>query len=160
MGKTIHGMARRRKKKPIEYAVWQGMKQRCLNPNHTAYKYYGGRGIKIHDSWANSYEKFLSDVGNRPSLLHTLDRIDNNGDYMPGNCRWITRRDQCQNRKNNYLITFRGITRSLSDWSEITGIPTHTLRRRVQNKVPTEIILNKHLIPRKKKKKLKIPRTN
>jgi hypothetical protein len=82
-----------------EYAVWQAMKDRCLNPNHAAYHNYGGRGIKICPEWQHSFAAFLRDVGPRPSPDLSIDRIDNDGNYEPGNVRWATRSEQTRNQR-------------------------------------------------------------
>lgn len=83
------------------YKSWQQMKDRCLNENHHAFKNYGARGIMIYERWM-VFENFLDDMGERPEGK-TLDRIDNNGHYEPGNCRWSTKKEQSQNRRNNKL---------------------------------------------------------
>lgn len=81
-----------------EYRAWMGMKTRCLNPKNSGYKYYGGRGITICERWLNNFENFLLDVGRAPSSKLSIDRIDNNGNYEPGNCRWATLLQQNQNK--------------------------------------------------------------
>lgn len=93
---TTHG-----KRHVVEYKTWLRMKQRCLNPNNPDFTYYGGRGITVCDRWKHSFEHFLSDVGGRPSPLHSIDRVDNNGNYEPGNCRWATHTQQMNNTRRN-----------------------------------------------------------
>lgn len=82
-----------------EFRAWANMLQRCENPNWPRYADYGGRGIKIHQAWRTNFETFLADVGARPSRNHSLDRIDNNGNYEPGNVRWATRSQQQRNKR-------------------------------------------------------------
>lgn len=81
------------------YSLWKTMVQRCTNPKREKYQYYGARGIKVCDRWKNSFEAFRSDLPSRPSSKHTLDRINNDGDYEPGNIRWATAKEQAQTRR-------------------------------------------------------------
>lgn len=88
------------------------MRTRCLNPNATGYERWGGRGIKVCDRW-NSFEHFLADMGPRPSLEHTLDRIKKDGHYEPGNCRWATKLEQANNRHDNNVVIIDGVEMTL-----------------------------------------------
>jgi hypothetical protein len=83
-----------------EYDCWVNMKDRCLNSKHKAYKYYGGRGIKVCDRWLNSFENFILDMGKKPAPELSLERIENDGNYEPGNCRWATSKEQRLNRSD------------------------------------------------------------
>lgn len=91
---VTHGMTGQ-----AEYIAWKAMKARCLNPNHKSYAGYGGRGISICKEWECSFENFFRDMGFRPSELHSVDRIDNDGNYEPSNCRWATKAEQTRNRR-------------------------------------------------------------
>ncbi len=91
-----HGMVR-----SPEYSSWCAMKARCLNPNTTRFEQWGGRGIKICPQWVNSFENFYADVGPRPTPKHSIDRIDNDGNYEPGNVRWATPKEQNNNKRTN-----------------------------------------------------------
>ena len=114
-----------------EYNVWVSMRKRCFKENHKSYKYYGGRGIIVCDRWRNSFENFILDMGERPSLLHSLDRINNNGNYEPSNCKWSTDKEQTRNQRNNVLVTFNGETKCLAEWSEIYGLGWKCLHYRI-----------------------------
>ena len=131
--RTTHKMT-----KTTEYHIWNTMKARCLNPNSSAYQYYGGRGIKVCDRWKCSFENFYSDMGKRPSKEYSLDRIDVNGDYCPENCRWATIAEQNRNKSNNNLITIEGETLVSQDWSSEYGISRGTIIRRIQNGMSTK----------------------
>lgn len=114
-----------------EYTVWAAMLARCRNPKATNYRFYGGRGIRVCDRW-HHFPHFLADVGRKPDTSMTLDRIDGNGNYEPGNVRWASRLQQAQNVRHNVNITARGKTQSISVWSRETGINPITLRKRVR----------------------------
>lgn len=114
---TTHGEARLTR----EYSIWANMKNRCLNPKVPSYKHYGRRGIQVCNRWLDSYENFLADMGRCPKGL-TIERIDNNGNYAPGNCRWATYREQGQNTRNNVWIEFNGKRLIRKDWARKLGI--------------------------------------
>ena|SRR3990167_5926337 len=106
-----HGLS----KSPI-YDCWIAMKARCLNPQHPEYNSYGGRGIKVSPLWVNNFELFLKDVGQKPYKYSTLDRIDNDGDYEPNNCRWISIQKQQQNRRDNGIVVGVNFEKSRNKW--------------------------------------------
>ncbi len=124
---TTHGMA----KTPLNN-VYHAMKARCLNKNVKAYKNYGGRGITVCDRWLESFSNFYADMGDRPTGKHTLERIDNSKGYSKDNCEWRTSVAQCNNKRNNVLLTLGNITDTIANWSRITGINYGTLRSRVR----------------------------
>lgn len=99
------------------YNIWQSMKQRCGNPNSTVAKHYQQRGIIVCDRWNNSFTSFIEDMGAKPDGM-SLDRIDNNGNYEPSNCRWATQSQQHRNKRTNRNFTHQGHTLCLSEWAE------------------------------------------
>lgn len=111
------------------YSSWFGMKARCLNPLSNQYADYGGRGIKICDRWLE-FENFLADMGERPVGM-SIGRIDNNGNYELGNCRWETSEDQCKNTRRSLFLTYKNETRILSDWAKYLNIKSATLQARI-----------------------------
>jgi hypothetical protein len=117
---TTHGNGKRNAK-TAEYKVWTGINRRVFNKNEKSFPDYGGRGITVCERW-RQFENFLEDVGKRPSSGHSIDRIDSNGNYEPGNVKWSTRKEQNNNKRNNRLMTFYGKTMTLVQWSEISQV--------------------------------------
>lgn len=113
------------------WRTWRNIKKRCYNRNYEYYGRYGGRGITVCKRWRDSFEVFLEDVGERPGLGYSLERINNNGNYEPGNCRWADQKQQSRNRESSFLVTYRGETRCLAEWAEIVGIPYRILYKRL-----------------------------
>lgn len=112
-----HGLSH---KSPL-YKTWTAVKERCYNPKSRYYRLYGGRGISLCDEWRDDFNAFLADLGDPPPRM-TFDRIDNDGNYEPGNCRWATKRQQASNRANSYKIQHDGGFVSLSHFAEIHGL--------------------------------------
>lgn len=113
------------------YNIWRSMNQRCYNKNSRPYKDYGGRGISVCERWRDGFVNFLSDMGERPDNMQ-LDRIDNDGNYEPGNCRWVTQKENNQNKRSNHHITAFGEKKLISEWSDISGINRETIRLRIE----------------------------
>ncbi len=112
------------------FTSWVMLRQRCTDVNSDDYKRYGARGITFCERWSD-YNNFLSDVGLAPEN-RTIDRIDNDKNYEPGNVRWSTKKEQANNRRSNHLITINGETRTLSEWADISGITSSTIRARIK----------------------------
>lgn len=112
-----------------EFRIWCGMRSRCDKPENKRYGYYGGRGIKVCERW-RSFENFLSDMGRSPPGM-SIDRIDVNGDYEPGNCRWATMKEQMNNTRTNARYEHDGKSMTVREWSESTGVPVHTIKGRL-----------------------------
>lgn len=99
---TKHGHAKRGHE-TTEHIIWSLMIQRCTNPSSTNYKYWGGRGINVCERWLHSFEAFYADMGERPSKKYSLDRIENDGNYEPSNCKWSTRTEQRMNQRRTKI---------------------------------------------------------
>lgn len=127
-----------------EYGIWANMKTRCFNPNRKTYINYGGRGITICDRWINSYENFLEDMGTCPEGL-TIERIDNNGDYEPGNCKWATTKEQAYNTRRNVWIEYGGKRMVRNDWIKKVGIVWGTWRYWLKKGLTEEEVLRRFI---------------
>lgn len=128
----------------LTHRSWCAMKTRCTNPNVPSYADYGGRGIKICEHWINSFENFFADMGERPGLNYSIDRINVNGNYEPSNCRWATTSEQMNNTTRSVYLEHRGLTLSLSEWSRRIGIDVAVLSWRVQQGwSPTDALTRK-----------------
>lgn len=114
-----------------EYKIWSSIKARCLNPNNPGYKNYGGRGIKVCKQWEEDFMNFYNDMGKRPSKKHSIERVDNNKGYNPENCIWATIDAQANNKRTCRLITYKGQTKNLTQWSKKLGISYDALRGRI-----------------------------
>jgi len=116
-----------------ERRAWLDMIRRCTNPKTVNYGDYGGRGIAVCPQWVKSFEKFLVDVGRRPSKKHSLDRYPNNdGNYEPGNVRWATSRQQLLNRRNNRILEVDGQSKTITEWAESSGLSPMTIHQRIK----------------------------
>lgn len=128
--------------KTSEYQIWKSMKQRCSNPNNKAYNNYGGRGIKVCARWTNSFANFINDMGLKPSRHHTIERKDNDGGYNPSNCRWATRIENGNNKRNSRVVTFKGESLTLAMWARKLGIGVATFTDRFKYGWPIEKIFS------------------
>lgn len=116
-----------------EHKIWMSMRSRCSNPNNNHYHLYGGRGIFVCERWKNSFSFFLEDMGKRPSSQHSIDRIDTNGNYEPGNCRWATDKEQMRNTRRNLIVEFNGKLMPLVVAAELAGVNYDAAKWRVKN---------------------------
>lgn len=126
---TTHGES-----KTKLHNIWKAMRKRCMNTHNSDFKYYGGRAISVCKEWNSNYDAFRNwalDHGYRDGL--TIDRIDVNGDYSPENCRFCSMKEQANNRTNNVIVKFNGVSHTIKEWSEITGIPYQRLYMRLRN---------------------------
>lgn len=124
------------------YNQWCSIIARCTNPKNPRWESYGGRGILISPEWRNDPQKFADYMGPRPSINHTIDRIDNNKGYEPGNLRWADRKTQQRNRRNNVIIEYNGLKMCAADWSDKLGLGQNCLMTRLRRGWPLEKALS------------------
>lgn len=122
-----------------EYSAWSHMLSRCYTEDNEQFVNYGARGITVCQRWRESFSHFLADMGERPSSDLSLDRINNNGNYGRGNCRWATTKEQQRNRRNNHLITIKGITHCLTEWADVSGVDYRIIAARLARGISQEI---------------------
>jgi hypothetical protein len=132
---TIHGYSKR-DNRSTEHIIWTNMLDRCSNESSSHYSDYGGRGIKVCDTWKSSFMNFLLDMKFRPGKLYSLDRIDNDGDYKLDNCRWATKLEQANNKRNNIVIldTNTGIYYSFYELLNNLDISEYLLTKKLKTK--------------------------
>lgn len=118
------------------YYAWRAMRSRCYDPRNPSFKHYGGRGIEVCPQWRDDFDQFVADMGEAPAGK-SLDRIDNDLGYYPGNCRWATLKEQLNNQRRNRRITHNGKTQTLAQWAEELGLRTDTLAKRLE-RMPLE----------------------
>lgn len=137
---TACGLARSRaasithgKTNSVEYRIWTGMLTRCYNKSARAYADYGRRGISVCESWRHDFDAFLHDMGHRPSPQHSIDRIDNDGNYQPSNCRWATREQQAQNKRTSIRIEIDGQCKTVDEWANESGQSAASIYQRYRS---------------------------
>lgn len=126
----IHGAAKKDTRTP-EYRSWAAMIQRCNNPRNKNFAYYGGRGILVCERWQHSFAQFLADMGPRPSPKHSIDRINNDGGYEPGNCRWATQEQQKGNKRTSRVMDLNGEQLHLAEVARRLHLPRELIRDRI-----------------------------
>lgn len=128
---TIHGHNSWKEPPSSTYNSWRGAKERCTKPDHIGYSRYGGRGITMCPRWTDSFAAFLKDMGPKPTPQHTLERMDGNKGYEPGNCCWASRQEQANNKSNNRFYEYDGKRLTLREWSDLTGVTYAALYSRI-----------------------------
>jgi hypothetical protein len=135
-----------------EYRVWTNMIQRCENPSQEAYKNYGARGIIVCKRWRESFEAFLADMGPRPSPEHSLERVRNDGDYVPANCKWATNAEQNSNRRNSVFLEYQGERLHLAEWARRKGMSEASLAGRLRRGWSVAEAIERPLRPDRRRK--------
>ena len=134
-------------KKP-EYFTWASMKQRCLNPKTSGFKNYGGRGVSVCERWIQSFDAFLSDMGEKPSPKHSIDRFpDTNGNYEPSNCRWATMEEQQNNKTTNLILSLNGVEITVAQWAKKLGFKRSLIHGRMERGWSVEKALTTPITP-------------
>jgi hypothetical protein len=123
--KRKHGLAH-----TSEYTAWQAMKARCSNPNADNHRWYAG--TEIDPEWFNDFGAFIRDMGPKPTPSHSIERMDNGKGYGPGNCRWATQTEQCNNRRNSHFVIIDGIRKTIAEWAREVGTPYSTIQARIR----------------------------
>lgn len=131
--RKTHGMSR-----SPEFKSWLHMKERCHKEDNPQYHNYGGRGVEVCSEWRDDFQAFYDHIGPKPSPELTVDRVDNDGNYEPGNVRWASRQQQCRNFRCNTLLTYDGRTQCIVEWAEELGVNRGTLQTRLQRGWSTE----------------------
>ena len=141
-----HGM-----NKSPEHSVWVGMKQRCTNPNKRDYRWYGAKGVKVCEEWMHSFLSFYGHIGAKPTPAHTVDRINVEKGYEPGNVRWATQQEQVENTTVVRMIYLNGKTQSVSAWEREMGLSKGQVKARENNGWTTDAaILTPSVVGQKK----------
>lgn len=135
-----HGLS-----KSPEYRAWMNMRSRCNNPNTPGFEHYGGRGICVCERWMMSFDNFLADMGPRPADNLSVDRIDVNGNYEPGNCRWANGQTQCRNTTVNHIVEIDGKSMTLAEAVDLTGAKYNTILYRIKRGWPVERALKESI---------------
>ena len=120
-----HGLSKTR-----AYKSWQNARSRCVNPLNKDYPHYGGRGLSMEKDWICDFASFYAEIGECPEGF-SLERIDVNLGYVRGNCKWIDKSEQNMNKRNNHLVTYKGKTQNIAQWSKETGIPSRKIQERL-----------------------------
>ena len=122
---------------PRERKAWENMIKRCTDPTDIGYANYGGRGVSVCERWLDSFKAFAEDMGRAP-IGGTIDRIENDLGYSPENCKWSSKKEQANNRRNNRLLTYNGKTQTVSQWADELGMPSHLIYQRLYRGLPTD----------------------
>lgn len=140
---TTHGHAAHGVRRSREYETWARIVSKCENPKATGYAIYGGRGITMCRRWRESFAAFFEDMGPRPGPGYSIERLDVNGNYEPGNCVWATMTQQARNRRNNRIVEAFGEAHCVAEWADRTGLSQRTIIQRLNYGIDPEEALTK-----------------